>query len=681
MAKKRTKKSKPLVIVESPTKAKTISRFLGSKYIVTSSMGHIRDLPKSTLGVDPENNFEPKYLIPRKKSQVVKDLRAEAKNASRIILATDEDREGEAIAWHLVYALKLDEEKSKLKYPEDVDRIVFHEITNTAIEEALKNPRPLDEHLVDAQQTRRILDRIVGYKLSPFLWKKIMRGLSAGRVQSVALRMIIERERERQEFKKEEYWTITGTFKTIEKKKYTGELHTLGGKPLEKFDITDKTRAGKVVANLEKADWKIVRVDTRTVERSPLAPFTTSTLQQEASRRMKYSAKQTMMVAQQLYEGIDVGEGQTGLITYMRTDSVNVSQEALGALRSFVEKEHGKEFVPATPHIYKTKSKNAQEAHEAIRPTDVTKTPESIKEFLDAKQFKLYNLIWRRFVASQMTRAVFDATTIDTGTNEAIFRSTGQIIRFPGFLEVWNYTQKKDTPILPEVKEQESVTLAEIEPIQHFTEPPARYSDATLVKSLEGHDIGRPSTYAPTISTILDRGYVVRDGDKRFAPSEMGFTVNDMLVEHFPEIVNYAFTARMEQSLDSIAEGKLEWRPLISEFYHPLEKHLEEKYETVEKIDMTEETDEACEKCGKPMIVRFGRFGKFVACSGFPDCHNTKALPPKSIGISCPECNKGEIVERKTKKRRVFYGCSLYPDCEYATWNKPKEAVEETKTE
>jgi DNA topoisomerase-1 len=657
MAKKQ--KETTLVIVESPTKAKTISRFLGKGYTVTSSYGHIRDLPSSSLGIDVENNFAPHYIIPRKKSKMVKELKAEAKKSTRIILATDEDREGEAIAWHLAYALDI----------ETPERIVFHEITDQAIAEALKTPRPLDMHLIDAQQARRILDRIVGYKLSPFLWKKVMRGLSAGRVQSVALRLIVEREREREAFKKEEYWTIGLNFKTKAGDIFSAELIEHDGKTLNKFDIQTEKDAKIIAGDLEKKEWHVDRVEKKRREQTPAPPFITSTLQQEASRRLRFSAKQTMMIAQQLYEGIDLSEGAAGLITYMRTDSTNLSRESQESAKLFLTESFGKEYVLATPRIFKKKTKGAQEAHEAIRPTDVKRTPESIKQYLEPRQAKLYELIWRRFVASQTANALFDLTSIDARADNALARANGQIIAFDGFLKIW--PSKSEENLLPEVQQNEPLVLKNAETAQHFTEPAARYSDASLIKTLEKHGIGRPSTYAPTISTIVERGYVAKDEGRRFYPTEVGTTVNDMLVEHFPEIVDVAFTAHMEEEFDEIAEGKIEWTPVIKEFYEPFAKHLETKYETVEKKDMTEATGEACEKCGKPMIIRHGRFGRFIACSGFPDCKNTRTLPPKSLGIKCPECGEGDLVERRTRTRRLFYGCSRYPDCKYATWKRP----------
>ncbi len=661
-SKPRARKLKTLVIVESPTKAKTISRFLSSAYIVESSFGHIRDLPSSSLGINVEGDFAPKYIIPRKKSPAVKVLKAAAKKASRIILATDEDREGEAIAWHLAAALNI----------ETPERIVFHEITKTAIEEALLHPRPLDLHLVDAQQARRVLDRLVGYKLSPFLWKKVMRGLSAGRVQSVALRLIVEREREREAFIKQEYWTIDGSFFTPSRQQFVAALVSIEGKSLEKFDMPSEETARALEKKLSDREWIIESVEKRRSSRAPAPPFTTSTLQQEASRRLHFSAKQTMMFAQQLYEGIELEEGSVGLITYMRTDSTNLSVSSQTAAREYLTSELGAEYAMETARVYKTKSKGAQEAHEAIRPSDVSRTPESVAPHLEPKQAKLYELIWRRFVASQMPNAIFDVSTIvvaDIKESGTKFRASGQIISFDGFLKVWK--TKSEELELPDVKEQQIVSLELIDPAQHFTEPPARFSDATLVKILEKNGIGRPSTYAPTISTIIERGYVVRDPQRRFQPSEVGLIVNDLIVEHFPEIVDLAFTAEMEEKFDEIAEGQKEWMPIIKDFYEPFAKHLEEKYETVEKRDMTEPAGEDCATCGKPMIIRHGRFGRFIACSGFPECKTTKPLPPKSIGLKCPECADGDIIERKTRQRRLFYGCSRYPTCKYAAWKRP----------
>ncbi|OGF82548.1 DNA topoisomerase I [Candidatus Giovannonibacteria bacterium RIFCSPLOWO2_01_FULL_46_13] len=649
-----------LIIVESPTKARTISGFVPKGIKVLSSYGHIRDLPKSTLGID-EESFEPKYIIPTRARKTVNELKKEAKKADEIILATDEDREGEAIAWHLMQALDL----------KKADRIVFHEITKKAIEEALSGPRKIDLKLVDAQQARRILDRLVGYKLSPFLWKKLYRGLSAGRVQSVAVRVIVEREREIQSFKPEEYWTLTALLKKENsEEKFEAHLFKKDGETLDKFAIKDEGEAKKTLKDLEKKDWVVGSVEKKEVTKNPPVPFTTSTLQQEAFRRMGFTAKQTMLLAQQLYEGMELGEGaSSGLITYMRTDSLNVSEEALAQAKDFLETEVGKNYALASPRRFKTKTKGAQEAHEAIRPTDPKRTPDSIKDFLNARQLKLYSLIWKRFIASQMPAAIFNAKTVDIEADNYIFRATGQTMKFDGFLKI--YPLKFSEAELPELSAKEKLELLKLEPGQHFTEPPPRYTEASLVKILEKNGIGRPSTYAPIISTIQERNYVLRDDKKRLAPTEVGFTVNDMLVQNFPEIVDIQFTAKMEQELDEIADGDIPWKNVIKGFYGPFLKNLTEKYEKVEKQDFQETTDEKCEKCGKPMVIKRGRFGRFMACSGFPDCKSTKPLPPVSLNLKCLKCHEGEIVERQTKRGKMFYGCSLWPKCDFALWLKP----------
>lgn len=671
-----------LVIVESPTKARTISRFLGSDFIIESSFGHIRDLPVSKLGVDVEKNFEPQYIIPKKAKPNVKKLKEELKKSDKVILATDEDREGEAIAWHLVKALNLEETKSQTK----VERIVFHEITPKAIEEALKNPRDIDMKLVDAQQARRVLDRLVGYKLSPFLWKKVSRGLSAGRVQSVAVRLIVEREREILAFKPEEYWTIEAYLEKNTKEKLTANLIKINNEPLGQFAIKNEGEAKNILKNLAEAEWIVEKVEKRALTRTPGAPFTTSTLQQEAWKKLHFSAKQTMMLAQQLYEGITIGEaGAAGLITYMRTDSLNVSQEALKSANEFLTENLGANYTLPSPRIFKTKSKGAQEAHEAIRPTDPKRTPESVKQYLDQRQYRLYDLIWKRFVASQMPSAIFDAVTVDISAskiansklqntnNKHTFRANGSALKFNGFLKI--YPMKFEEVLIPELSSEEKLNLVELKPDQHFTEPPPRYTEASLVKILEKFGIGRPSTYAPTMSTIQARGYIAKDEKRRFIPTEIGAVVNDVLVEHFPEIVDIQFTAKMEEELDEIAEGKLAWQPVIREFYEPFAKHLENKYEEVKKHEVEETTDEICDKCGKPMVIKLGRFGKFLACSGFPECKNAKNLKSRqeTIGMKCPKCNEGDILIRRTRKKRIFYGCSRYPDCDYASWTDPRK--------
>ena len=658
-----------LIIVESPTKAKTISGFVPKGFKVLSSYGHVRDLPKSALGID-EESFEPKYVIPTAARKKVNVLKKEVEKMDGVILATDEDREGEAIAWHLTKALSL----RNLK----VDRIVFHEITKSAIDEALKNPRDIDLKLVDAQQARRILDRLVGYNLSPFLWKKLYRGLSAGRVQSVAVRLIVEREREIQAFKPEEYWTIGAFLKKLslqeEAKLLNPEFEAFlikkDGEALDKFAIKNRNDAEKIAKDLESKEWVTSSIEKKETIKNPSAPFTTSTLQQEAFRRLGFSAKQTMLLAQQLYEGVELGEkGASGLITYMRTDSLNVAESALADAKAYLETEIGKNYALASPRRFKTKSKGAQEAHEAIRPTDPARSPDSIKNFLDKRQLKLYELIWRRFVASQMPQAVFDSTSIDIKAGEYTFRANGQTMKFDGFLKI--YPIKFSEAVLPELSQGEKLNLEKLNPTQHFTEPPPRYTEASLIKILEKNGIGRPSTYAPIISTIQSRNYVQRDDKKRLAPTEVGFLVNDMLVENFPEVVDIQFTAKMEEELDEVAAGGIQWKNVIKDFYEPFSKHLSDKYESVEKRDFQETTDEKCDKCGKPMVIKRGRFGRFMACSGFPECKNAKPLPPVSLNMKCLKCREGEIVERSTKRGKMFYGCSLWPKCDFASWLKP----------
>lgn len=705
-----------LVIVESPTKAKTISRFLGRNYIVKSSYGHIRDLPEKKLGVDVKKDFEPTYVIPAKAKSRINDLKKVLPKVGTVILATDEDREGEAIGWHLTKALELDKKKSK-----KIERIVFHEITKRAIEEALGRPRSLDLNLVDAQQARRILDRLVGYKLSPFLWRKVAKGLSAGRVQSVAVRLIVEREREIENFKPEEYWSIEGLFKKIK----TGEEFT--AKLLKKEDknipiIKNGDEANSILSDLKGSEYFIDKIEKKEVKRSPLPPFTTSTLQQEAARRLGFSAKQTMMLAQRLYEGVTLGnEGSVGLITYMRTDSLNLSEDSIKIASDFIQKEFGSEYNVPGGRRFKTKSKNAQEAHEAIRPTDPSRTMEELSNYLEPKQLKLYGLIWRRFMASQMKEALFDSTAIDIKNTSKVvytFRANGSILKFEGFLKV--YPSQVEDVLLPILEEKEKVDLVKLAPDQHFTQPPPRYSEATLIKALEKHGIGRPSTYAPTMSTIQDRKYVEKDEQKKLKPTEIGTLVSDILVEHFPEIVDIQFTAGMEENLDKIARGEEQWIPVLRNFYNPFKDNLMKKEKELTKKDLTEEsTDEVCEKCHKPMIIKMGRFGKFLACSGYPDCKNTRPLGggdnsdqksnetdekcelcgapmqikrgpfgtflgctrypeckgikriEKSTGTKCPQCGKGEIIEKRSKRGKTFFACNQYPACKFALWQKP----------
>src|SRR3989344_5255720 len=656
-----------LVIVESPTKARTISQFLGSGFKVESSYGHVRDLPEKKLGIDLDKDFEPQYTILPKAKKRVAELKSEAKKSEKVILATDEDREGEAISWHLINALEL---KKKIPY----ERIVFHEITKTAIENALKNPRDIDENLVDAQQARRILDRLVGYKLSPFLWKKVARGLSAGRVQSVAVRLVAEREKEILSFKPEEFWTISAKF-LKDSREFLAQLIKIGEKKLDKFAVKTVAEAEKIINDLKGSDWNVESIVKKEMRRQPLAPFTTSTLQQTAFAKFGFSAKQTMMLAQQLYE--------TGLITYMRTDSVNLSQESIAAAREKIGKTFGNNYLTPLPRIYKTKSKSAQEAHEAIRSTSPDAEPESLRTKLAPQQFKLYDLIWRRFMATQMPDAVFDATSIDIAASKYIFRANGNILKFYGFLKV--YPMKTAKTELPALLEKENLKLKELKSQQHFTEPPARYNEASLIKALEEHGIGRPSTYAPTMATIQARRYVLKDEQKRLKPTDIGILVNDILVEHFPKVVDIQFTARMEEDLDDIADGKKKWQPIIKEFWEPFKKNLDKKSEELNKKEITmEKTEIKCPECGKDLIIRMGRYGKFYACTGFPSCKYTATIegkdnkePQADLG-SCHKCNTGKILRRRTKKGRTFWGCSNWPKCDWATWQNPKKDLLET---
>ena len=638
-----------LVIVESPTKARTISKFLGKGFSVQSSFGHVRDLPKSKLGVDIENNFEPQYIIPIKARKNLNALKKSAEKSDRIILATDEDREGEAIAWHLAQALSA-------KSPE---RIVFHEITKKAIDDALVHPRQIDINLVNAQQARRILDRLVGYKLSPFLWQKVARGLSAGRVQSVAVRLIAEREDEIEKFIKEEYWTIVASLEGS----FEAKLVKIGEKTLEKFDIKTREEAEKITEEIAKNSAVIQSVEIKKEKKNPPPPFITSTLQQTAGQRIGFSAKQTMMLAQRLYE--------SGLITYMRTDSLNLSEDALGEAQNFISETFGAKYLLASPRKFKTKSKGAQEAHEAIRPTSIKETPEALKAKIEEKEWRLYNLIWRRFCASQMPEAEIESTKADIASGEYLLRANGASLAFYGFLKV--YPLQISENILPQLNEGQKLKIEKVSPQEHFTEPPPRYSEATLIKILEKYGIGRPSTYAPTISTIQERGYVERLEDKKLHPTETGKLVNKMLVENFPEIVDIGFTAKIEEEFDEIAEGKKEWMPIIKEFYDPFAKHLEEKYESVASQKIEEKIDEKCPNCGKDLVIKRGRFGKFIACSGFPECKFTKKLPEAALNMKCPKCNEGDVVRRRSKKGRYFFGCSRYPQCDFISWTLPQK--------
>lgn len=671
--KKALKEIDNLIIVESPTKAKTISQFLGRKYKVESSFGHMRDLPKSRLGIDIEKNFEPDYIIPRKNQKNTTALKKTAKLAKKIILATDEDREGEAIAWHLTHLLG----------DKEYERIAFHEITPQAIEEALENPREINKDMVDAQQARRVLDRLVGYGLSPFLWEKIQRGLSAGRVQSVALRLITDREKEREAFKSQEYWTLEADFEN-DKGKVRAELSKINEEALEKFSLPENEKVEKIQKDLEDGDksFSVINLVKKESKKSTSPPFTTSSLQQESSRKLGFSAKKTMMLAQQLYEGQKIGEKKpVGLITYMRTDSVNLAESALNSGRDTIIKEYGKEYLPEKPKKYKSKSKNAQEAHEAIRPTRPELTPDSLKEFLEAPLLKLYRLIWERFIACQMKDAIFERTTLEISgkgkKDQYIFKANGNIMKFDGFLKAYPVKVKEQE--LPDLSEKEKVDLKEIFPLQHFTQPPARYNEASLVKTLEENDIGRPSTYAPIVSVIQNRSYVEKDEDKRFYPTELGVKVSDLLTNHFSQIVDLDFTAKIETELDEIAAGKDKWQTIVSDFYAPFKENLDKKYKDIKKEDYEEKTDEVCDKCGKPMIVKWSRFGKFLGCSGFPECREIKKVAGRNdVDMKCPTCKEGDVITRRTKARkRLFYGCSRWPDCDFTSWKKPEEKKEE----
>ncbi len=722
---KRTKSTKngrkSLVIVESPAKARTLAAILGPEYDIRASIGHVRDLPKSRLGVDVEQGFAPSYLIPKEKKQVVKEIRKAADQADQIYLATDPDREGEAISWHLVEAAELRERPHQ--------RVVFHEITPQAVRDAFKHPRPIDYRLVDAQQARRVLDRLVGYTISPLLWQKIRRGLSAGRVQSVALRMAVEREREIQGFVPKEYWTIdadlakdgaAGQADAIEA--FTAKFVGPVGK--KKVEIPDQAEADRLVGLLRSAAYRVAEIKKRPQSRRPAPPFTTSTLQQDASRRFGFSAKRTMALAQQLYEGLELpGQGQVGLITYMRTDSTHIAESAKEEARAYITRRFGGDFLPPSPRTYRTKSKGAQEAHEAIRPTSAQREPAALRSALNRDQLRLYTLIWQRFVACQMADALFDLTTIEVhaqpadGSGALLLRASESVVRFPGYRQLYEETRDESAAGeelargLPGLDIGEALRALAIRPEQHFTEPPPRYTEATLVKALEENGIGRPSTYAPTLSTIQDRGYVHKEG-RALVPQDLGFIVNDLLVEHFSDVFDVGFTAEMEEELDEIARGERPWEPVVRQFYAPLESKLElaAAAPRVEEV-----TDEVCDKCGKPMVIRWGRYGRFLACSGFPECRNSRPLEGEQgapeptdekceicgsdmmlrmgrygkflacsrypeckgtkriftkVGVACPK-DGGDIVERRTKRGRIFFGCANYPECEFTSWSRP----------
>jgi DNA topoisomerase-1 len=734
-----------LVIVESPAKAKTIKKFLGKDFAVEASMGHVRDLEAKKLSVDTENDYEPNYVVPDEKKTVVKHLRKKMEETDNLWIATDEDREGEAIGWHLLHALKVKKgDMGKVK------RIVFHEITEEAIQKAIRNPRTLDQKLIDAQQARRILDRLVGYTLSPFLWAKVYRGLSAGRVQSVAVRIIVDREKEIQAFKPEEYWTVDTELETEEKVVFTAELKQ---KDEKKFVPKNEKEAKAVVEATKDAAFTVGKVEEKKLKKNPPAPFTTSTLQQGASNKLGFSVKQTMVVAQQLYEGVSLGkgQGQSGLITYMRTDSVTLSKKAIEDAGMMIEKLFGREYLLSKPRAYKTKSKNAQEAHEAIRPTELSRTPESLKDILDHQQLKLYTLIWNRTMATQMAGAELKRVGADIIAATYTFRATGQTIEFDGYLRVYFKKKTKEEEeaekeeengdgsgekFLPKLTEGQSLSLLEISPEQHFTQPPPRYNEASLVKKLEEEGIGRPSTYAPTISTIQQRGYIRKD-DRQLVPESIAFTVTDLLTEHFKDIVDLQFTAKVEESLDEIAEGKVEWIPFMDSFFKPFKALIDKKTKEVKKEDVIKETtDEKCPECKADMVVKLSRYGKFLACSTYPKCKGKKSTPEdakkqeamqekikemekelglkdcpdcgealivkrgrygmfigcsgypkckhiqkiqKSSGVKCEHCDKGELVEKRTRKGKFFWGCNQYPDCTNAMWTDPTKTPQSGK--
>ncbi len=653
---------KYLVIVESPAKAKTIEKYLGRNYKVVASVGHIRDLPKSKMGVDIENDYEPHYISIRGKGDIIKKLKSQAKKAEKVFLAADPDREGEAIAWHVAHLLGLDLAEK--------NRVVFNEITKDAVKAAFKEPRTINLDLVDAQQARRILDRLVGYSISPILWKKVKKGLSAGRVQSVTLKVVIDREKEIQAFKPEEYWSITGNF-LKKRKKFQANFYGVNGK---KKKLTNAADVKEVTDKLTSKEYEIVKVEKKERKRNPALSFTTSSMQQEAARKLNFRTRKTMMVAQQLYEGIAIGkEGTVGLITYMRTDSTRISDVAKNEAATYIEKEFGKEYSSHGGRATKN-AKSAQDAHEAIRPSSTMRTPESLKQYLEKDQYRLYQLIWSRFVASQMTPAVLDTMKVTLQQNGVTFIANGSKIKFLGFMKV--YVEGKDDGkeekenILPDLEVGEMVQATDLEPKQHFTQPPARYSEATLIRFLEENGVGRPSTYAPTLDTI-QRRYYVKLVNKRFEPTELGEIVNTLICDFFPKVVDINFTAGMEQDLDHIAEGQERWVKVVDHFYKPFEKELEKAEVNIEKIQIKDEpAGFNCDLCGHPMVIKLGKFGKFYACSNFPECRNTKPIV-KEIGVVCPTCGKGQVIERKSKKNRIFYGCNRYPECDFTSWDKP----------
>lgn len=651
-----------LVIVESPAKAKTIERYLGNKYKVKASMGHVRDLPRSQMGVDVENNYDPKYITIRGKGPVLKELKTAAKKAKKVYLAADPDREGEAIAWHLAHSLSVDIHSDC--------RVVFNEITKDAIKESFKHPRPINMDLVDAQQARRILDRLVGYNVSPLLWKKIKKGLSFGRVQTVSVRLIIDREKEIKDFVPEEYWTIEAEF-LKGKSRFSANFYGLDN---EKKELRTEEEVKNVLKQLNGNKFKVMSVTKKERKRNPAPPFTTSSLQQEAARKLNFRAKKTMMLAQQLYEGIELGkEGTVGLITYMRTDSTRISEVAQTEAANYIKEEYGENYLREEQRKDK-KQVNAQDAHEAIRPSSTYRDPNSMKDFLSRDQFRLYKLIWDRFLASQMAPAVMDTMSVDLQNGNVLFRATGSKIKFPGFMKLYvegtdDQVEEKEN-MLPDLKEGDEVIQKDLDPKQHFTQPPPRYTEARLVKTLEELGIGRPSTYAPTLDTIQKRGYVTLD-NKRFVPTELGEIMLELALEFFPEVLDVEFTAKMEQELDDVEEGKVRWEKIIDEFYKEFEKRLKIAEKEMQSVEIKDEpAGEDCEQCGNPMVFKMGRYGKFMACSNFPDCRNTKPIV-KEIGVPCPKCKEGQIIERRSKKKRLFYGCNRFPECDFLSWDKP----------
>lgn len=658
--------SSSLVIVESPAKAKTIQKYLGSGFEVIASMGHIRDLPKSKIGVDIENNFQPQYTDMKGKEEIIKELKKRAKKCDKIYLATDPDREGEAISWHIAQLLKLD--------MNDNNRVEFNEITKTGIQNGMNNPHKIDIDLVNAQQARRILDRLVGYKLSPFLWKKVKRGLSAGRVQSVAVRIVVERENEIKKFIPQEYWSVDAVFESVNSKKaFKSTLVSVKGK---KIDIPDAKSANEILESLKGAEYTVKAVRKKVVKKQPSPPFITSTLQQEASRRLGFASRRTMKIAQELYEGVDIqGMGAVGLITYMRTDSLRLSDEAVKSARDYIESAYGKSYLPSEPRVYKTK-KNAQDAHEAIRPSITELTPSNVKSSLSPDQYKLYKLIWERFISCQMENALLDTVSVDIEARDCIFRSSGYSVKFDGFTALYTEStdgEEENKKELPLLENGDKLNLKSLAGNQHFTQPPARYTEATLIKALEENGIGRPSTYAPTITTIISRMYVEHDG-KQLKPTNLGEVITQLMKEHFKNIVDYKFTAQMENDLDCIERGEKDWVKTLDEFYNDFSETLKKAEECMEgkRIKVPdEETDEICDQCGKKMVIKYGPYGKFIACSGFPDCKNTKKIIQETKG-KCPLCGK-KIIVKKSKRGRSFYGCEGFPDCNFMTWNEPVE--------